>query len=224
MKQKFLTILLCVSVILMCITGSIGLPIYVRGFYYCQIDKFQLPQTTGYDKEIIKEAYDQVLDYLTLPGREFGTGVFPYSEEGEAHFRDCKKLFDLNGMVLLASAVVTLLLYILSRVGKFTPGRPFGRHFTLTCGVGMLGLFGLIGGLAALNFDKAFVVFHRLFFPGKENWLFNSQRDGIILILPQDFFMACGILIVSSIIVLALGMILFGVLEKKKKEEPVPMP
>ncbi len=223
MKHKFLTILLCVSVILMSITGSIGLPIYVRSFYYCQIDGYGLPEATGYDKETIKEAYDQVLDYLTLPGRNFGTGVFPFSEEGEAHFRDCKKLFDLNGAVLLASAVMILLLYILSRRGKFTPGRPFGGHFTLTCGVGMVGLFGLIGGLAALDFDRAFVVFHQLFFPGKENWLFNPQKDGIIQILPQDFFMSCGILIVGSIVLLSLGMILYGILEKNRKSKTVPV-
>ncbi len=224
MRHRILTFLLCIAVILMCITVSIGLPIYIRGFYYCQIDKYALTETTGYDKETIKEAYDRVLDYLTLPGKEFGTGVFPHSEEGESHFRDCKKLFDLNGMVLIGSIVVTLFLYILAKIGKFTPGRPFGRHFTLTCGVGMLGLFGLIGGLAALNFDKAFVVFHRLFFPGKENWLFNPRTDGIILILPQDFFMACGILIVGSIVLLALGLIFYGVWEKHRKAKTVSVP
>ncbi len=217
MKHKLLTILLCASVILMCITGSIGLPIYIRGFYYCQIDGYGLPEKTGYDKETIKEAYDQVLDYLTLPNREFGTGVFSYSEEGKSHFVDCKKLFDLNAIVLMGSVVVTLTLYILGKFGRFLPGRPFGRHFTLTCGAGMLGIFGLIGGLAALNFDKAFVVFHQLFFPGKENWIFNPRKDEIIRILPQDFFMACGILIVGSIVVLALGLILYGVLEKNRK-------
>ena len=200
----------------MCMTGSIGLPIYIRGFYYCQIDTYGLPQRTGYDKETIIEAYDEVLDYLTIPGREFGTGVFPYSEEGKSHFEDCKRLFDLNAWVFLVSAGVVLCLCILSKLRKIKTPRPFGRHFTLTCGASMLGVFGLIGGLAALDFDRAFVIFHKLFFPGKDNWIFFSKKDGIIRILPQEFFMSCGILIVGSILLLSVGMILYGVLEKKK--------
>ena len=219
MRHRILTFLLCIAVILMCITVSIGLPIYIRGFYYCQIDRYGLPEATGYDKETIKEAYDTVLDYLTLPGREFGTGVFPYSEEGEAHFRDCKKLFDLNGGVFLGSAIVILVLWVMVRLRKFRPTRPFGRHFTMTCGVGMVSLFALVAAVAALNFDRAFVVFHKLFFPGKENWIFDPAIDGIIRILPQDFIMSCGLLIVGSILLLSLGLILYALIKHKKQND-----
>lgn len=49
-------------------------------------------------------------------------------------------------------------------------------------------VFLAVGGLAALDFDRAFVVFHALFFPGKDNWLFDPETDQIITILPQVFF------------------------------------
>ena len=34
----------------------------------------------------------------------------------------------------------------------------------------------VIGAAAATNFDRAFTVFHSLFFPGKDNWIFDLRR------------------------------------------------
>ncbi len=101
--NKLLTALLCVALVLLTLCVSIALPIYVRPFYYLQIEELNLPEATGYSKEEIKTAYDEVLDYLTLPNRPFGTGVFSHSAEGAAHFADCKGLFRF--LVLGASAV-----------------------------------------------------------------------------------------------------------------------
>ena len=61
-------------------------------------------------------------------------------------------------------------------------------------------LFALIGGLAALDFDAAFTIFHRIFFPGKDNWLFNPFTDPIITLLPQDFFLHCALLILALLL------------------------
>ena len=52
----------------------------------------ELESETGYSHEVIKEAFDDVMDYLVF-GDEFKTGQLEYSEEGKAHFEDCKKLF-----------------------------------------------------------------------------------------------------------------------------------
>jgi hypothetical protein len=40
-----------------------------------------LPAYTGLTAGELRTAYNEVLDYLTLPGREFGTGAFPHSAE-----------------------------------------------------------------------------------------------------------------------------------------------
>jgi integral membrane protein (TIGR01906 family) len=92
-------------------------------------------------------------------------------------------------------------------------------NILFSTGAFTLGGFLVIGGLAAINFDVAFTVFHKIFFPGKSNWLFDWNKDQIIRILPQDFFMNCAILILASIIVLCLGCIIFGILEKKLIKE-----
>ena len=219
MKDKILTTLLAIFVVLLVITFSIGLPIYVRAFYYMQIDSLDLVQRTGHTKEEIKQGYDEILDFLTLPGKEYGTGVFKSSEEGEGHFRDCKGLFTLNLVILIISFVGTASLVVLNKLKFYKICRPFGYNFLLSCGASTLALFATLGGICAINFDRAFEIFHAIFFPGKDNWLFNPYKDEIILAMPQEFFMNCAILIASSIILISIGFIIFGIIEKRKKSK-----
>ena len=218
MKNKLLTGLLGFFIAILIITFSIGLPIYFRPFYYIQIDLLGIEEYSGADYDTIKDAFDELMDYLTVPGNEFGTGEFPYSEEGKSHFVDCKFLFDLNLYAFIISLIGFTVLMILKKVGVFELWRPFGMNIAFSSGAYTLGGFALIGGLVALDFDKAFTIFHTIFFPGKDNWLFNPYTDGIIMILPQDFFMNCAILIFTSIIILCLGCICSGLIEKYKQK------
>lgn len=212
--NRALTSVLSIFVVLLVVTFSIGLPIYFRPFYYMQIESLGIPETTGRTVEEIKDAYNEVLDFLVLPNREFGTGVFKWSENGKSHFEDCKKLFDLNISIFIISLVVVVALIILNRKKIFKLSRPFGFNFLFTCGVSTLSFFALLGGLCAINFDKAFTVFHVIFFPGKDNWMFSARDDQIILAMPQDFFMNCAILIASSIILISIGFMVFGIIKK----------
>lgn len=216
-KNRLVTILLAIAIIIATVSFSIGLPIYVRPFYYAHIDALDMPEDTGFTKEQIKEAYDEVLDYLTKPGREFGTGDLKFSEEGASHFADCKGLFILDTVAFFVSSAVLIVIMLLRRRGlvELTDGAGYG--VTFWSGVSTLGIFALIAGVAAIDFDKAFEVFHTIFFPGKDNWLFNPRTDEIINVMPQEFFMNCAILIVSSIILICVALIVTGILTRRKK-------
>ncbi|MBR2929589.1 MAG: TIGR01906 family membrane protein [Clostridia bacterium] len=217
MKNKLLTALLGVAVAVLILTFSIGLPIYVRPFYYMHVDMLDLPGRTGFDREVIIEAYDEMLDFCTIPWAEFGTGELKYSESGESHFADCKGLFLLNGFALVISLVLTVVLLVLRKKGVFELVRPFGFDVSFFSAVGLNTVFILIAALASIDFDKAFTIFHTIFFPGKDNWLFNPYTDQIILVLPQNFFMDCAILIASSIIIISLVLIITGIVRRKKR-------
>ena len=221
MKNKILSGLLAFFIAILIITFSIGLPIYFRPFYYAQIEILDIEGYSGADYETIKEAYDELLDYLTVPGKEFSTGDFKYSENGKSHFVDCKVLFDLNAYAFLISLIGFIALTVLNKKGVFELWRPFGMNIAFCSGAYTLTGFAIIGGLAALDFDAAFTVFHRIFFPGKDNWLFSWYEDEIIRILPQDFFMNCAILILVSIILICLGCIFGGLIGKYIRSHPV---
>ena len=218
-KNRILTALLGVFTVLLLITFSIGLPIYFRPFYYMQIDSLDLELQTGMTRDEIIEGYDEVLDFLTVPGKEFGTGNFKHSPEGKSHFEDCKVLFDLNATVFVISLIGVITLIILRLCKVYSFARPFGSHFLLTCGVSTLSFFAILGLLCSIDFDVAFEIFHKIFFPGKENWLFNPYTDEIIRAMPQEFFMSCAILIASSIILISVGFIVFGIIERKKRNK-----
>lgn len=213
MKKRMLSLICMVSLCLFLLTAAIGLPIYIRPFYYAHIDAFDLPARSGYTAEEIRDAYDEVLDYLTLPGKDFGTGVIPHSSEGKAHFEDCKVLFELNAAVLVGSGQVLAVLFAIRK--KWGPYR-LGKH-SAAFWAAVLSVTApiMIGGLAALDFDRAFVVFHSIFFPGKTNWVFDWHRDQIIRVLPQEFFMDCAILIGVGLIAMAVGILVW---EGKRKK------
>ena len=213
MKTKLLSILCALCVFFFLLTAAIGLPIYIRPFYYAHIEAFDLPARSGYTAEEIRAAYDEVLDYLTLPGKEFSTGVLPHSVEGKAHFEDCKVLFDLNASILLSSGLVLAVLFFMRK--KWGPYR-IGKH-SAPFWAAVLSVTApiMIGCLAALDFDRAFVIFHSIFFPGKTNWVFDWYEDPIIRVLPQEFFMDCAILIGLGLITMAVGILVW---EGKRKK------
>ena len=107
------TVLALFATVIAIITFSIGLPIYFRPFYYMQIEPLRLEDATGYTREEIIDGYDEVLDYLTRPGGEFGAGVFKYSESGKGHFEDCKGLFTLNAWCSIVSLFILAVVFIL---------------------------------------------------------------------------------------------------------------
>lgn len=214
MKNKLFTALLGIFIALLIVTFSIGLPIYFRPFYYLQVDLLDIPGYSGAEKDDLITAYNELLDYLTVPGCEFKTGIFAYSESGKDHFVDCKVLFDLNATVFLISLGGAALLLILKKMGVFELWKPFGMNIAFSSGAYLLGGFALIGGLVAIDFNKAFTAFHMIFFPGKDNWYFSWYEDQIIRILPKDFFMNCAILIFASIVLISLGCIASGLIPK----------
>ncbi len=214
--NKLLSLIFAIAALVLLITFSIGLPIYFRPFYYAHVDALDMPERTGFDREVIIEAYDEVLDFLTLPGHEFGTGELEYSEEGKGHFEDCKVLFDLNRNAFLVSLAVVVLLSLLNKIKVIKLARPFGKRISFFVGLSALILFLSLAVIVAQDFNSAFTVFHQIFFPGKDNWLFNPFTDEIILVMPQQFFMDCAILICSSILIISFVLIARGKRRKSK--------
>ncbi len=217
LKNRLLTTLMCIFTVILIITFSIALPIYIRPFYYCQIDSLNLVEKTGYEKITIIKAYDEVLDYLTIPDAEFSVGEFEYSNDGKSHFDDCKILFNINAVLLLLSLTVVIILLVLAKKNLFEFSRPLGRHFTFLCGLTTVFIFILVGIFMLSDFQKVFVVFHNIFFFGKENWVFDIMTDPIIKILPKEFFLNCAFLVVGSVLLISFILLIFGLLKGKKK-------
>jgi integral membrane protein (TIGR01906 family) len=206
MRTKGLWIFAAVLAVVL-LAFSIAAPIVCRPFYYAHIGPLGLEEFTGLSRQEIKTAYDEMLDYC-LGGEEFSTGVLRWSQRGKDHFTDVRMLFLLDLKVLGVFVLLLLALLIAMKLTSWRPCRLLGRGPLFWAGTGLAAVFLIVGGLAALDFDRAFVIFHSLFFPGKSNWLFNYRVDEIILVLPQVVFRNYGILIVGLLLVFCIGLML----------------
>ncbi len=197
MREKLLTVWQAMATAMTVLTGAIALPLLIRPFYYLHIAPLGLSERTGLSVEEIKACYRDVMDYCLGLRADFACGVLPFSESGASHFADVRFLFLLN-MAILAVGIVSLLAIALLRRRGLVPCRPLGRGGAWWGCVGLGVTAVAVGLLAATDFDRAFTVFHTIFFPGKDNWIFDWRVDPVIVLLPQVFFRNCALLILTA--------------------------
>ena len=199
-SSRLLAVVTALFTALAVLSGAIAAPLLCRPFYYAHIGPMGLEELTGLTREQIQQAFDQVMDYCLGLREDFAAGILPFSESGASHFADVRGLFLLDLWVLGLSLLGLAVLFVLCRRKRMRPSLLLGRGpgFWAACGLGVT--FLAVGAFAAADFERAFVVFHQLFFPGKDNWLFNWWEDPVILILPEAFFRNCAILILALLL------------------------
>lgn len=209
-RSRILNWILSVNWMAFILAFSIAVPLLFRPFFYWHIRPMHLVEYSGFTETEIKQAYDEMMDSCVF-GKEFSTGVMKYSESGKAHFADVAVLFRLDFIVLIVSTVILVIAWILSKKGikpdyKIHTPRYNGSVLLLVVTV-------LLGFLCAIDFNKAFVTFHHIFFPGKTNWIFDPYEDEIINVLPEEFFRNCAILIALVMI----GLCAFFIISENRK-------
>ena len=210
-QSKLLTIVLAALTAVFVLTVSIAAPILLRPFYYLQIGPLSLEETSGLTREQIICAYDEMVDFCTGRTQTFSTGNLPWSQSGRDHFADVRTLFLLDLCAAVISGLPLLGWALAGKCSSIQPYRFRKRSFAFWGCVGLGGFFLTVGALASLNFSRAFLLFHRVFFPGKDNWVFDPLTDGIIRILPQAFFRNCAVFILMIMVLLCTVIILLDV-------------
>ena len=215
MKKKFIkklfSIFLIINLSLFIISLVISFALIFKPFYYYHIDSLNIIDKSGYNESEIKEAYDDVIDYLVFD-KPFKTGKLKYSDVGYDHFKDCKLLFNINFFILGFSSVIIIL-----KKRYFNNIKLFKHNISFFSSLLNIFVFILVFiGSIIVGFDKTFEIFHNIFFLGKDNWLLDRNTDEIIKILPQDFFMNIAILVVSLIMVISISIIIREIIISKK--------
>ena len=212
--KKLLSLVTAIAVALALLTGAVAVPTLVRPIYYAHITALDLPEKSGMTQEEIIDAYDEVLDYCTGVTDEFSAGILPFSAEGADHFKDCRQLFLLDYWLFAASMAVLAAVIVYARKHKLH--RFLNRGPAFWGATGLSAMLLVIGTAAATNFDKAFTLFHTLFFPGKDNWVLYANVDPIIRIMPEEFFRNCAIVILGIIVVVTIVIVLIDKLTEAK--------
>lgn len=178
---------LSLPVLLLATACGLGLLHASDLLYRLDIRWLGIEAASGLAKQQILANYRAVMQYLSpFSSAPFSLPSLRFSADGAAHFADVKRIF-LG--VYLAGGVSGILLAALKKA------KLLRRGVCRAAGIATLVLPGVILGGMALDFDTAFVLFHKLFFPGATNWLFDYVADPVIYILPDTFFLHCAVFI-----------------------------
>ena len=217
-KYVLLNIIYGIVLFFFIISLSISLPILCRFIHTLCIKPMgiveELNAFTGqsYTYDDVVEAYNEVLNYCVFY-TEFGAGKLVYPEKDVLHFEDCRVLFTLDLSVLLVTFILIVIFKIVEMKKKVIMFKPCTYLIT---GILTIVLPLVLGGLCAIDFNAAFIKFHELFFPGKDNYWFDPYEDYIVLILPENFFMVCAIVIGASVFIGATILIVLYFKKRKK--------
>ncbi|MFI3176844.1 MAG: TIGR01906 family membrane protein [Eubacteriales bacterium] len=208
MKTFIYSIYFSILIILF-LTGVSLAILHVNDFLYVfTISYLELETVVGVSESFMVEHYHAVMNFLNpFSTVSFSLPELTYSENGATHFVECRILF--RAVYLLSAS--SLLLLILGMRALWNPKILRCTAFSTICLPCILGMW------FALDFNQAFTIFHSLFF-ANDYWIFDPYLDPIILILPQDFFLYCGIWIAGSWFVGALVLLTCSIFLKRKDD------
>lgn len=206
--SKLMSAILSGLIIVMIFSVSVAVPFLCRPFYYVQIQPLALTEASGMTEGQIRKTYDEVMDFCLGKTDDFSLSQLSWSEQGAAHFTDVRALVAWDIRLAVISCVLCLALLAWGRLRRVRPYRFKCHRPGFWAALGFSGIVLVIGVLSALDFERAFTVFHSVLFPGKDNWLFDETADPVIRILPQEFFQHCAGLIAGVAVLWCAALVL----------------
>jgi len=200
-KYRLIQILFALFFSLFIISLVVKLTLLFKPLYYFDIEYLNIEKISGFSKEEIIKNYNYVINYLLTPKiQEFNLPSIPYSTVGQIHFKDVKNIFVSIDILLIISLVI-------STVGLWLSIKLKDFHFLKQTATTLLVLPLTLMVAFVINFDKSFIIFHKIFFRNG-NWQFDPEFDPIINILPQEFFFHEALFILVLIIISSLTLTL----------------
>ena len=196
-----------VSVIFFVCAGTISI-LNFRQLYYFDIEYLDIPGISGLSAEEIKLNYDALIDYNSpffKGDLEFPT--LQMSASGQYHFAEVKEIFSAM-LIFGIFALIVLIIFMPLLVRR-------NRNNLKAIGIITFALPVALGAVIISQFSKIFVIFHEVLF-NNDYWIFDATTDPVITILPEEFFMHCGIGILLFPLIGGLIMTIISVIINKK--------
>lgn len=191
-KFKITDILIGFVFTLLLISIGVIAAVNFRFIYYLDIDRLNIRESSGLEKEVIIENYDALIDYnspfykggLKLPS-------LPSSPGGLQHFVEVKNIFTAFYYMAAISFIISLIIIFYKRYKK-------ENSYLLVSSITVL-VIPLIAALGSImNFDAIFLLFHKIFFRN-DLWIFDPAKDPVITILPSTFFLHSLLVIIAFV-------------------------
>jgi len=207
------TAALCLVLII--ISQSIIFPTFFMPFFRWQYNRLGVAETIQIEKDELMRVTTDLLDYMR-GRRDLLEDVYAivageerrfFSDIEIRHMIDVLELYNIAFMVrnaaffLMVGLILGLILikeqvlYVLARCCRQVL-------------VGFLVLSALLVGVIAINFERAFDIFHHIFF-NNDYWVLNPRVDLLINMVPLGFFIHISIFI-AALLVLCCGIVILA--------------
>ena len=192
---------LCLLVLIVC--QSIIFPTFFMPFFRQQYASQGIAEYIGMSEEELIYVTVELLDYMRarrddLDGiRATVDGVEQefFSERDKAHMIDVRVLYDRLFMVRNVSFWA-----FLAMIGLMAITKSPVAHLLARCSrevmAGFLLFSAITAGAIAIDFERAFEIFHLIFFDN-DLWILFPPRDRLVMMVPIEFFINISIFIGS---------------------------
>lgn len=220
MKIKIIAIICALSFMIAALLTAADITMYhIPGYYRHQFEEKEVLGDLNRDMDMdnAMSAFGEMMEYLrgnrsnlNIEVTVDGTRQEFYTAREKAHLKDVRTIVLKAYLARLIAAIIffiSLICISLYCKDRQSAHSSICKTFINTCII-TNAAFLLVVGIAAVNFDKAFMVFHRVLF-ANNYWRLNPDESDLINLLPQSFFehtalVICGIYFVMvSVVVVA---------------------
>ena len=206
------SIALCLMLII--ISQSIIFPTFFMPFYRWQYTRLGVADTVQMEKDELMRVTVELLDYMRnrrdsiadIKAVVDGEERLFFSEIEIKHMVDVLHLYDIAFMVRNIAFFVLLALVLGMVLLKYKILFVLARCCREVM-VGFLLLSAMLVGIIAMDFDRAFDIFHRIFF-NNDYWILDPRVDLLINMVPIYFFIHISIFIAALIVLSAIIIII----------------
>lgn len=206
-------LLTAVVLFLLLVSAAVTVTLHFRPLYYMDIHTLHIEAQSGLSEKEIRLNYDALIDYNSIFGgvKELVFPTLSMSETGRIHFEEVKVIFAFfQWMSLLCLALAGILLYFNQRRGYY--------RFWKYAGILSAAVPIALGVLIAQNWDRVFILFHKIAF-NNDYWIFDASTDPVITILPDGFFLHCAVMITGIVFLGSFGFYMVYHRTKKQKKQ-----
>ena len=209
-KPGLLTSIIIVTLPLVLLFSSLQVFIFRQAYYNLQFSRHNIEEATGMEMQDLLYTMDEVLRYLQGNREDLVVVSYVNGQEREIfgqrakeHMVDVQGLFQAGFFIRNVSLAFLLpaLLFLAFKKKKRALAKTLAWASCLPILAGCVLL-----AIMALNFSRAFVVFHEIFF-SNDLWILDPRREILIQMVPQGFFMDTALLAATIFITanLAIG-------------------
>lgn len=202
-------IILALLLMICIICFAVIVVVFCKQIYYFDIDYLNIAHNTGLSKEVIQKNYDILIQYQSIFYQgELNLPDFVMSTTGRIHFEEVKRIFEIIQISFIVTGVISAFMIYKNLKEK-------EYRFLLLTSLFTIIIPTILGLLASIDFNKAFILFHQIVFRNNY-WIFDYTTDPVITILPETYFMHCFMIIVLIVIVISVALLL---IYRRKKQQ-----